>query len=157
MYLYRFNKIQKNFVLSKSYVVKVFKPKIFSLQKHGHFSFIYILWYLSTFGKYQIIYVYDKNKLVHYSHIIPRFWKFQFMEENDLEIGPSWTNTDYRGEGIYPFILNFILDKYEQEYKNFYMIVNKTNTKSIRGIEKAGFVQEGEVQKRGIFGIYYRV
>ncbi len=157
VFLYKFNESQGKLVLPKEFVVKIFKPNIYALQKHGRFSLIYVIWYLFTLGKYQIIYIYDKNNIIHYSHIIPKFWKFQFMERDDLEIGPSWTHEEYRGQGIYPYVLNYIINKFEKNCIDFYMIVNKTNIKSIKGIEKSGFLQVGELKKSKVLGVYSKL
>lgn len=155
MLLYKFIKKSTNRVRYIDYKIEIFKPMVGNLQQHSKFSIIHYLWFIFTFGKYRIVYIYDNDKIIHYSHILPRFWKLSFLEENDLEIGPCWTHEDYRCQGIYSFAINYIIDNYQNNYKNFFMIVDEHNKISIKGIKNAGFILVGNVKKSKISGIYY--
>ena len=73
--------------------------------------------------------------------------KFAFLKQNDYEIGPCRTDIDYRGKGIYPYVLKYIVNYFGSEDSNFYMIVNENNASSRRGCEKAGFTIADEVEK----------
>lgn len=154
MLLYKYEGTNKIFTISNKYKLITFKPKFFNLNLHlKKISLINIIWYLFTLGKYRIIYVYDDKKIIHYSYVIPKFWKFSFLSKNDLEIGPCWTDLEYRGHGIYPFVLKEVVEKFEQ-FNSFYMIVEENNISSIKGIEKAGFKIVGKIIKSKIMGIY---
>ncbi len=62
--------------------------------------------------KYKIIIVIDKknnNEICHSSFLIPKIYKFPFLKKGDYEIGPCQTATLYRGKGIYPEVLKYIL------------------------------------------------
>lgn len=154
MLLFKFKNSLNNFEIESKYKVAVFKPSLFQLNKHLHnISIMHVIWFFFTFGKYKIVYVYDGEKLIHYTHAIPKFWKFSFMSNNDLEIGPCWTDEKYRGQGIYPYIIQQITKK-DIEDRNWFMIVDKNNIASIKGMEKAGFEKVGQVKKTKLLGIY---
>ena len=107
-----------------------------------------LMFFILSFGKARIFYCKDKNnKIIHESYVIPKCRKFPFLNKNDFEIGPCYTDEKYRGLGIYPNILNYITTTYGKENSVFYMVVFKDNNSSIRGIEKAGFNYIGEVEK----------
>lgn len=78
-----------------------------------------------------------KGKIVHSSYVIPKNIKYSFLKKNDVVIGPCFTNPEYRGKGIYPFVLNEI--KKDMNDKNIYMFIKRENIASIHGVEKAGF------------------
>lgn len=146
--------------IDKRYKMFEFKPSLLKLKLTKFTSvrdlIIHVLWFVFTRGKYRIIYVKDGSKIVHSSYVIPKIFKFSFMEsKNDFEIGPSYTEESYRGQGIYPFVLTYIVSKYNRNSK-FYMIVEENNTSSQRGIIKSGFKKIGEVYKDK-FGIYRRI
>jgi len=79
------------------------------------------------------------------------------MAECDIEIGPCWTDDEYRGQGIYPSVLTRII---QNELKNdeavAYMIIKDTNTSSQRGVAKAGFTRTGEIVETDCLKRYYK-
>jgi GNAT superfamily N-acetyltransferase len=140
------------------YKIEEFKPSISKLKLLKYIDLrdflVHLLFFLSTRGKYRVIYVKDGNKIIHYSYIIPKNFRFQFMiHENDLEIGPSFTDESYRGQGIYPYVLTYIIEKFSDNGRRFYMLVGEKNFSSREGIIKAGFIEAGEVYKN-ILKIY---
>ena len=107
-------------------------------------------WFM-TFGKAKIYYRRaDSGQMMHTSYVLPRCFKFPFLNKSDYCIGPCVTYPEFRGKGIYPAVLNAICQSYPTD-TIFYMIVSDTNLPSIRGIEKAGFENVGRVKKTGVF------
>lgn len=141
--------------MSNPYQVLAFKPSIMKLKLHPGGLLIYLFWYLFTKGRYRIYYVKDgNNEIIHYSHVLPNFFKFPFMRSNDLEIGPCWTNESYRGQNIYPYIITLILKNLCRKNRTFYMFTEEENIPSQKGILKAGFHFYKTGFKKGILGIY---
>jgi len=139
----------------KQFEFLIFKPRINSLRKHNSNILIYIFWYFFTRGKYNIFYVMnDAGKIIHYSHILPKFFKFPFMSKKDLHIGPSWTDPAYRGKGIYPFVLKKTIEVWHNDITNLWMMTTEDNYPSQRGIAKAGFSIVGRGMKTEFLGIY---
>ena len=141
--------------LAQEFKIVIFTPSMFRLKKHYSNLLIYIFWFLFTKRKYKIVYVINKkNEIIHYSHILPKLFKFPFMQSNDLEIGPCWTSKEYRGRGIYPFILKYIVEKLSQDNRRFWIFAHEDNNPSIKGIRKSGFRFVGKGTKSKVFGIY---
>ena len=93
---------------------------------------------LLTFNKTKVYLVTDKNgKVIHTSYTICRNFKYRFMEKNEILIGPCSTEIEYRGKGIYPYVLNYIINNTNNV--NYYLIIKPDNNSSIKGAEKAGF------------------
>jgi len=154
-------KINKD-IKSKNFPYKIeeFMPSLFKLKLSRYDGLrdflIHLLFYLSTRGRYRIIYVKDNNKIIHYSYIIPKNFRFQHMShKNDFQIGPCFTDEFYRGQGIYPYVLTYIIERFSDKGRRFYMIVDEKNFSSQRGIIEAGFIEAGVVYK-DILGIYKR-
>ena len=102
-----------------------------------------IYWWLITNGKYRVWCAYDGIKVIHTSYVIPKCYKFPFLKKGSYEIGPCYTDKDYRGKSIYPAVLSKIV----VGGGTAYMIINDNNASSIRGVIKAGFVAEpGEIK-----------
>ena len=77
------------------------------------------------------------------------FFKFVPNKNKSYHIGPCETPVEYRGNGYYPYLLTYILNKDNGgESYDYYMIINEKNIKSIRGVEKAGFTLWGFGRKK---------
>lgn len=103
-----------------------------------------IQWNVATLGKVKVYTVYDKGKIIHSSYVVWGNEKFRFLKKGDIEIGPCWTHTDYRGHGIYPTVLSHILQQELSGGGTAYMIIRDDNTASQRGVSKAGFQKSGD-------------
>lgn len=76
------------------------------------------------------------------------------LGKNDAEIKYCLTLQKYRGRGIYPVVLQEIIQYLVQRgIKNTYICVKEDNVASIRGIEKAGFKFIKEIWLVKIMGI----
>lgn len=116
-----------------------------------------LMFWLLTGGKAKIVYLQSEGKPIHTSYVIPKCFKFGFMNRDDYEIGPCFTDPEHRGRGIYPNVLRSICKNTGNKDTVFYMIVDETNTASIRGIEKAGFVRCGSVKVNKLTKRYTRI
>ncbi len=97
--------------------------------------------------------IYAAGRMVHYTNFTPRYWRFAFIGGDDLQIGDTWTDPEYRGKGLAQFALARILTLKRRPGRLFWYCVEAINTPSIRVAEHAGFevVAEGEWKKP--FGI----
>lgn len=113
-----------------------------------------IYFWLLSYGRFSVAYARSLDgQVVHTSYIVGSRLKFPFMGAADFEIGPCYTNVEFRGLGIYPAVLRYILTcKYGYGY--FWMNVSQNNISSIRGIEKAGFERYGYSSKSRWLKIY---
>lgn len=135
---------KRSFSQNEKIRIRVFRPQIWNLFLHhpndkkdirtGVFRF-YIS--LLTLGKTEIYFAEDeKGNFLHSAYVIPRNIKYSFLKNDEWCIGPCNTPEAFRGRGIYPYVLGYILN---QNHKKFCMLIRKENISSIRGAEKAGF------------------
>lgn len=70
---------------------------------------IELIWKLILFGKCWLFRVRNTaGNVVHQSMLIGWNPKFSFLKKNEYEIGPCYTIEEYRGLGIYPYVLQQI-------------------------------------------------
>jgi len=138
----------------KEYDIEVFSPSIFNLREHSSKIFIYLFWYLFTWGKYKILYVKKNGLIVHYTHMLPGFFKFPFMVSGDIEIGPAWTKEEYRGKRIFPAVISYLVQNFKKKNRNFYILIRVNNISSQRSISHTDFLKWGSGVKTNIAGIY---
>lgn len=110
-----------------------------------------LYWNLITLGKANVYMIRDEaGKRIHSSYVIPKCYKFPFLRGggyHDIEIGPCVTDANYRGQGIYPYVLSEIIRNELGEKDKAFMIVDDGNHASIRGVLKAGFVKTSKIKK----------
>lgn len=108
-------------------------------------------WQLLTFGTYKrwLLIKNGRDRVVLCTaHTNNRAFIFPFMGKKSVYIGKCTTPEVYRGNGYYPLLLRYIIEKHKnKKIKFIYITVNTTNKASIQGIRKAGF---------SLFGMGYR-
>lgn len=132
--------------IDKNLIVKEFSPSPTKLYAEwetckdmatGIFRF-----YISilTCCKTKYLCLIDNNGVIrHFAYVIPRNIKYAFLKEGEYSIGPCNTPEEYRGQGLYPYMLSYITNSnLEAEY---YVFIRDDNIASIKGATKAGFVQ----------------
>lgn len=150
---------QNEKVKNQKFIVRKFTPGIGRLylpgeEKNIKKTLVRIYFQLMTLGKARLFYV-GGGKIMHSSYVVPHCFKFSFLKKSDFEIGPCYTAPEYRGRGIYPEVLRYIVNTEGSYETNFYMVVNSENKSSIRGIEKAGFKKCGKIVRKDKWKRYY--
>lgn len=150
-HLYKNSQTYNEFNKSLNFEIEVIEPWLFKAYEGQVINIKTIIfniyWYLLTRGGYKVYLVKDLGKIVHISYVIPKCFKFTFLENNAVEAGPCITSKEYRGRGIYPYVLNKIL----KSHKDVYMIVDDSNVASINGIKKVGFKKIDGYIERDMF------
>lgn len=165
--MYELYKLNANYVIGSSkknaninnIFVQVCKPSIFGICIPGYNQslknqLVNLYWYLITLGGYRIYYVCDGDIVVHTSYCITKCYKFPYKKSNDIYIGPCFTHINYRGKGIYPFVISKIIKDYSKTNNDFYMIVHAKNTSSQRGINKVGFRKTAKLKYNNLLKFY---
>ncbi len=126
--------------------------KVTGLQ--GGLSFLYLRFIYGSPETYLAL-AWEGEQLVHIGWITPSKKcrkRFPFIPEKAYMIGPCQTAPLYRGNRIYPFVLQQI-SRSLRGFNEYWICTNEKNIASIRGIEKAGAKKVGRfVQKRWFWG-----
>ncbi len=93
-----------------------------------------------AYGSKTRFFIKDLDVLVHESYLFERIYLLKSIRRTGPVIGDCFTNKHYRGQSIYPFVINYIAEKMLVDgCKEVFMVVNQSNISSIKGIEKAAF------------------
>src|SRR5688572_10203522 len=97
------------------------------------------------------------GEIVHQSWVCfdvltPSFYGF----DPSVPVIESFTNRLFRGYGIYPYALNYILTDLKSRHiaDRVYALVSPTNKASIRGLEKVGFQYLAHLKGTRLLGIF---
>lgn len=119
----------------------------------GRWSSLYLRFVFGSEETYLAL-VWAGKQLAHVAWITPYEKcreRFPFIPEKAYMIGPCQTLPSFRGNMIYPFVLQQITHSVP-ECDEYWILVHEKNLSSIRGIKKAGSKHMGRfVQKRWLW------
>jgi len=79
------------------------------------------------------------------------------MEDTAIQIGPYWTTSQYRGRGLCPYVLSYIMSEYAKIKDYAYVIIRKDNVSSQRAAIKAGLIEWAYgFRTPGLLGKFYK-
>lgn len=82
----------------------------------------------------------ESNIFVHVSYLYDKVFLLKLLKKVGPVIGDCYTNKQYRGQSIYPQVINRIaLETLNKAIEEVFIVVDHENISSIKGIEKAGF------------------
>lgn len=152
-------KIPEKPELPEGYYLKIWRPSVFELSPKGLPRLPFIIWsimhYLKLFrnSNYRIFLVYYDKKIAHYSVVLPKHFKYPFMDDNDLQIGPVGTDINHRRKGLASYTVGKIIETYKNPECKFWYLTRDNNIPSKAFIESLGFLKYGEGFRGSGFGV----
>jgi len=75
------------------------------------------------------------------------------MAIEDIQVGDTWTDPEFRGKGLATLALEAIMRRLDNQDRTCWYVVEADNAPSIRVVEKAGFVLAGRGVRTRPFGL----
>ena len=102
-------------------------------------------------------YIRDGNKIIHESYVFSSVFLLRLIKKRGPVIGDCKTINAYRGKSIYPYVINKIAkDILTDSDKEVFVIVNKDNISSIKGIEKAHYTRMASIKAKRWLWFYLK-
>ena len=150
--------------LDARYSCILWQPKIRGLIPRGLpigywrviYVFLWLIHRLHLFGNRDCgaLLVYDGESLVHQTLILPRFFRFPFMANADLQLSTGWTSNEHRGQGIASFAFETLLHSRKRPGRRFWAITALRNKSPIvHVLAKVGFRQVATGRRKNRFGL----
>jgi RimJ/RimL family protein N-acetyltransferase len=92
---------------------------------------------------YAIVLMRHGSTVVHHSFLFPRYFRFPFMGDEDLQVGDTWTEPAWRGRGLARVALLEARHRAAAEGRCVWYVTDKDNTPSQRVAESCGFRMYG--------------
>ena len=94
-------------------------------------------------------YIKQSKNVIHKSYLFDSVFLLKLINKKGPVIGDCYTQKKFRGQSIYPYVINTIAKEVlENGEDEVFIIVNRKNKPSIRGIEKAGFTRKVSIKTR---------
>ena len=141
-----------------TYRVEIWRPGLTRLSPPGFPKKYILFWFAHYLGifknkNYSVIFVYDKDNgaLVSSTLLVPKYFKWPFMGDKDLQYSYSITKPAYRGKGINTYVKQYARVLYPDPEIAFWGLVNPQNISSIKVLEKTGlrYLKTTKVVKSG--------
>lgn len=139
------------------YAVDVFQPSLSRIKPKALPRWPFLgYWLLHTFRvfrtrSYRIFLARRGDEVVHYTVVIPKYFRFPFMSKDDLHIGPTWTHPDHRGRSLARAVLGEILRAYPD--RRCWYLAREANVASRSVAEGAGLRLIGQGRRFKRFGL----
>lgn len=134
--------------------INVFVYRRATIQDYDLPNFKYKLESYRENSKWRYI-IKDKDKIIHRSYIYDAVFLLKVIQKKGPVIGDCITNKEYRGQSIYPYVINRITNEaIKSGEKEIFIIVNQDNISSIKGIEKASFIKFASIKAKRWLWIY---
>lgn len=135
------------------------KPTILNICPPGTSLLPFAIWWLFHYmhifsnKEYCVCLILHNNTIVHKSLVTPKYFRFPFMSNNDLQIGDIWTDPTYREQGIATYAISQIFNHLSSPDVNFWYVAEEDNSPSIQLAKKLGFVLYGKGNRHSRYGI----
>lgn len=122
----------------------------------GRWAFMYLYF---TYGSEETLLalVWVGEQLAHIEWVVPSKkcrWRYPIIPEKMCMISAVQTVPSFRGNRIFPFVLQRIC-RHTPGWDEYWMLVNEKNDASIKGIKKAGAKHVGRfIQKRWLWSCF---
>lgn len=138
---------------------ELWRPRAPALVPSGlpslRFATYTLMHYAGRFGndEYGVYLIRCEGRVVHYSCVNPRDFRYPFMSVADLQVGDVATAESHRGLGLASHAIARIVSLHAAPGRTFWYISDEENRPSIAAAEKAGFTPCGRVLKYPRFGL----
>ncbi len=95
---------------------------------------------------YWVYAVLSGEDLVHYSCVVPKWFRWPLMHNQDIQVSNTWTSPDHRGRGLARVCLSQILADLGSGRAVWY-VTRPENFASVRVCESVGFRKVGRAQR----------
>jgi RimJ/RimL family protein N-acetyltransferase len=102
---------------------------------------------------YRVIVISHEGTPVHRSCIFPGYFRFPFMESQDLQVGDTWTSPEHRGKGLATWGLCEAIKVAQKSGGRVWYLVDDDNPASIRVCTKVGMRQVGTGRRTRRMGL----
>jgi glycosyltransferase involved in cell wall biosynthesis/RimJ/RimL family protein N-acetyltransferase len=146
--------------LDSRYTWTLWRPSWRRLWPRGLPPWPFAIWwlfhYLRLFANrdYSLLLVYEGKRCIHHTCVVPGYFRFPFMNEDDLQIGYTRTTEGHRGEGLAVFAATKVIQLLSRNGRQLWYVVHETNTASQHVAERSGFSLVGRGRRTAWHGLH---
>jgi RimJ/RimL family protein N-acetyltransferase len=97
--------------------------------------------------------IFHGERLVHRSSVFPKYVRFPFMKDEDVQVGDTWTEPAERGKGLAVAALVTAARRVLRPGTSLWYVTTADNVASIRVARSAGLARVGTGIRTRRFGL----
>lgn len=145
--------------LPDEYETAFWRPSFTQRCPPGVHGSSFIVWWLFHIARvfanqdYGVLLVRRNGHVVHRSTVTPPYFRFPFMQRDDLQVGDTWTQEEERGKGLATWALRSIVAAEPQTVRRYWYLTEEINHPSLKVAARAGFRKIGTGVRTSRFGL----
>ena len=104
-------------------------------------------------NQYGAVLIFHGARLVHRSSLFPKYVRFPFMDDGDVQVGDTWTDPSERGRGLAAAALVAAARQALRPGASLWYLTTADNVASIRVARSAGLARVGTGVRTRRFGL----
>lgn len=125
-------------------------PPTFGLRRAAFWLFHYCRVFRNR--DYKVLYIEEAGKVVHCTCIVPKYFRWPFMQDHDIQISSMWTDEAHRGKGLASFAVQHVLASNTMKVRRIWFAARENNPASLSVCRKCGFELVGVARRVNRFG-----
>jgi GNAT superfamily N-acetyltransferase len=119
----------------------------------------FALWWLLHFSgifrnrHYTVLIVRRNGHPVHRTCLVPKYFRWPFMSDSDLQVSSTWTDTDHRCLGIATYTLQHAVSEWAKEGRTLWYVTHADNAPSLSVCRNLGFRVKTAANRTSRFGV----
>ena len=119
----------------------------------------FALWWLLHFcgvfrnRNYAVLIVRRNGRPVHRTCLIPKYFRWPFMSDCDLQVSSTWTDPDHRCLGIATYALQHAVSEWAKEGRTLWYVTHADNAPSLSVCRNLGFRVKTAANRTSRFGV----
>jgi RimJ/RimL family protein N-acetyltransferase len=102
---------------------------------------------------YSVLLIRSNGRIVHRTCLIPRYFRWPFMADQDLQVSSTWTHPEHRRRGLAAFALQFATTKWARDGRKLWYVTHDDNVSSLAVCHKIGFRLRDQATRTERFGL----
>lgn len=106
------------------------------------FALWWLLHWLHLFNNrnYSVLLIRWNGRLVHRTCLIPKYFRWPFMADRDLQVSSTWTHPEHRCRGLATYALQFAASEWARDGRKLWYVTHDDNSPSLAVCRNIGFL-----------------
>jgi RimJ/RimL family protein N-acetyltransferase len=102
---------------------------------------------------YSVLLIRVNGEVVHRTCLIPKYFRWPFMADRDMQVSSTWTHPDHRCRGLATYALQLAATQWAGDGRKLWYVTHDDNTPSLAVCRNVGFRLLDRANRTERFGL----
>ncbi len=119
------------------------------------FALWWLLHWLRLFNNrnYSVLLIRWNGRFVHRTCLIPKYFRWPFMADRDLQVSSTWTHPEHRCRGLATYALHLAASEWARDGRKLWYVTHDDNVPSLAVCRSIGFRLLAQANRTEGFGL----